>query len=386
MNRREFLAVSAVSAGAVSGCQRFGSGDAMDTGRGMWRYPGTFELAGVGNGRVIGAGETVTALDAKSGDVDWRFGEGSQDWYTTPVVDDAIYFGIYDDAGGSGYGKLHALAFDGEEQWSVDTGSVYDPPFVRGDVVYVGGDDGYAWAIDTADGAIIWETELSPDGSPTRVSVIGVDDEVYATTGRLIALDRSDGSVRWQYGDEPDHISQIAKTDDMVLMTFWDDFVALDEGEEVWRAGLDAGTRRIHGIVGDHVFVDQANTLYALDTETGEERWRVDEFETLALTERTAYVGTEGVQALSVDTGERRWETSLDSTVRSISARSTAFDSSRDVPRQDETITVNTDSRLVTLDSEGVEQWSRTFDEEVYDHLYDGLLLCQTSDAIYAFL
>lgn len=386
MDRREFLAASVVSAGLFSGCQRISSDDSSDGPRSMWRYPGTIIVAGVGNGRVIGFNDEVKAIDAESGEIDWTFSEALEGAYTMPVINDAIYFGVSDDAGGSGYGELYAVTFDGEERWSVETGSVYTPPFVRDGVVYAAGDDGNVRAIDSADGAIHWETDLFPDSLPSTVDVIGVDDVVYASTGRLTALDRSDGSIRWQYGDELDFISRIAQTDEMVFVAIKDDLVALDDGEEVWRAGLDEGSKDLHGTAGDRVFVEQRDTLYAFDVANGEQQWTVDDFEALSLTERTAYVGTEAIQSVSVDTGDLRWETDLNSAVRSISVQSTAFDTTSDVSRHRETVSVNTERRLMTLNSEGMEEWERTFDEEVFDHLYDGLLYCRTSDAIYAFI
>ncbi|WP_123537063.1 PQQ-binding-like beta-propeller repeat protein [Halosimplex salinum] len=352
----------------------------------MWEYTNSPELAGTAGGKVITVGENITAINAESGETDWTFNEAQRGDYTLPVIADAIYFGVFDDAGGSEYGDVYAVTFGGEERWSVETGSVYTPPFTREGVVYVGGDDGNVRAIDSAEGAILWEVDLFPDSLPSIVDVIGVDDEVYATTGQLTALDKSDGKIRWQYGNESDHISQISKTDAVVITSFWDDLIALDEGEEIWSAGLDEGSKRLHGTAGGHVFVEQADTLYAFDTENGEQRWTVDGVEALSLTDHTAYIGNRRVQAISINSGDQRWQNELNSAVRSISVQSTAPDSTRQVPRQNEEVAVTTDRQLLVLDSEGTVQWQREFDQEVFDHLYDGLLFCRTANSIYAFI
>ena len=149
--------------------------------------------------------ETLTALDAATGDVLWaddrdtpvtRFPQSS-----TPAV-----------AGGTvvrlgGDRVLRALsAADGAELWQTrlpgefDAEQISSSPAIAGDRVFVLA--GALFAVGLADGAVLWE---SPDAAGTHSSPVvwaGADGEgaviVNVTGGGTVAVNAADGRERWR--------------------------------------------------------------------------------------------------------------------------------------------------------------------------------------------
>lgn len=174
--------------------------------------------------------------------------------------------------------------FDGdlEAAWTVDhDGSVA----VADDTVYTTTADGVV-ALDAADGTRLWENADVDAGDP---AVAG--EMVYLNGGDIVALDRGDGSVRWE-------------------------------------SDLDPGERTSsHTVAYDGVFVVVDGTLYALEADDGSVRWQKDsavvessdgdeqesEFVTgTAAANGVVYAGTRnGVLAFDPATGETVWQSEI---------------------------------------------------------------------------
>lgn len=106
----------------------------------------------------------------------------------------------------------------GRLRWSFFCGGpVRYAPAVHGDRVFVGSDDGRVQALDLASGGVVWSRLLGPDEPwisgngrlisphPVRTGLLVSDGVLYATAGLfplegtyLVALDVSDGRVRWR--------------------------------------------------------------------------------------------------------------------------------------------------------------------------------------------
>ncbi len=131
----------------------------------------------------------VSALNAGSGNEDWRF-ETDEVWSSPAVVDDTVYVGNND-------GHVYAQARSGDEQWQFETeDTVRSSPVVVEDTVYVGSDDGYLYALDAASGD---EQGRFETGTPVVGSPAIADDTIYvgsgsASVGHAYAI--SDGDVR----------------------------------------------------------------------------------------------------------------------------------------------------------------------------------------------
>jgi len=191
---------------------------------------------------VGSSNNNVYAVDAYDGTKKWSFGTDANVGSSPTVVDGTLYVG----SGNHSSGNLHALdASDGEEVWSFETDGSVTSPTIVGGTVYFGSDD-TLYAVDAKSGDIKWEfTEssiasiLTPNNAPTVVdgtvyfgsaeSEGPVGSEEY---GALYAVNAETGEKKWVF-TEPDDFVNSAPT------------------------------------VADGVAYVGRNTLYAVDTETG---------------------------------------------------------------------------------------------------------------------
>ena len=161
--------------------------------------------------------EVVEAMDAATGKTLWTFD------YATNYRDD---FGFDEGpravpviAGGRVFthgadGWLHGLDFvTGRQLWSADTRRVFDAPkgyfgvatspLVDGArvMVNVGGKTGGIVAFDAASGKTLWTStkDEASYAAPVMADIAGVRTAVFFTRTGLVALDPSNGSIRYQY-------------------------------------------------------------------------------------------------------------------------------------------------------------------------------------------
>lgn len=145
-----------------------------------------------------GRNGTLYALDAASGDVTWNTSVAPLGW-TVLATDDRVYV--------AGRDTYAVDATSGTVLRSYGTDSpLFTPPAVANGTLYYPAGVDYAAdrpdptavaAMDTATGEEVWRTQVGWVETPPAVSselvVVGTID------GELYALDRSDGSVVWQY-------------------------------------------------------------------------------------------------------------------------------------------------------------------------------------------
>jgi len=173
---------------------------------------------GVGDGRVYANAEDLLAIDANSGDVVWRADTGGDRLTTPATTADGVVFTNRVD------GVVTAFDVDGERRWDHRTDAETRSPTVAGDTVYVAtstepGQSGRLLALNRADGAVRWAVDTPSPKRGTRPVVDG--DAVYLGCsgrdhGTLVALDRSDGTERWSFTDENSTVYDPAVTDDAV--------------------------------------------------------------------------------------------------------------------------------------------------------------------------
>jgi eukaryotic-like serine/threonine-protein kinase len=133
---------------------------------------------------------------------------------------------------------------DQREVWRVPLGAQSRSGVtVDGDVAYVGDQDGTLYAVNVADGAMRWTSEM-----PGRIDI-----SIAASDGRSVAISRDDDSRR-------------------VVVAAHD----ADDGERLWQftPQLSATASSSAAVADDAVFVGLADRVVrALGVEDGEERW-----------------------------------------------------------------------------------------------------------------
>ena len=291
-----------------------------------------------GDGRLI-------ALDIDSDEIKWRFG-GTDDHrsYTSVTVDDGIYFGMQSGQIVGGNGELYALEFDGSERWrDTSLGSVHQTAYTDG-VVYARSTPGVeqvVQAFDATDGEELWITETpgdpeveEPDEPAVSRYLITVTDLVYILQDEeLMALDRSNGEIRWRYGDPAASIGPLEVHDEVVYVIEENTIAAVsgDDGTELWTQVVDRGLPSVHSSVGtDRLFVltlsddtdgNRGRNYYTFDLKTGDKLWetRFDGSGSMKHIEDRVYDTGEGLlRALDATDGSKLWTADISGRVQSI--------------------------------------------------------------------
>ena len=138
--------------------------------------------------------------------------------------------------------------------WQVATGGIVNaPPLVSGDRVFVGSLDHRFYAIDRADGRVLWA--YAARGAIGQVPAACSDSLVYftASDSTLYALRRTDGRRAWAHS---------------IGTAFADAFPPLVAGPRVFIGANDQTLRAPDGAAGGFV--------YALEAVSGRPRWRAE--------------------------------------------------------------------------------------------------------------
>jgi len=259
-----------------------------ETGRKQWSLKTDLPLAagpGFGDGLLV-FGTTdgeLLALDAMSGEELWRTAVGSEVLAAPAVGPNVVVFRSVD-------GRLRGFASgDGSPLWEVAqtlpalTLRGNTAPYIVGDVVISGFDNGRIGSYDVSSGDVIWEMAIaSPTGRneldrlvdiSAGLHVIGNDVYTAGYHGRAVGIDLRSGLLIWQ--QELSSFSGLGADFSNVYVTNdFDAIIALDRraGAIVWRQealrlrDVTAPTRfRQTVVVGDY-----EGYLHWLDPDDGQ--------------------------------------------------------------------------------------------------------------------
>jgi outer membrane protein assembly factor BamB len=257
----------------------------------------------VADGRVIlqtHKGEIV-ALSADQGAVIWRVQTGpvipfewgfeSGDYYDSSpvVVGSKVWIG-------AGDGNLYALdAANGKEIWRFKTeGRIRSSPAVSGGVAYVGSMDGSLYAVDAESGKLRWRFDTQGralksgnfgfDRKSIQSSPAVADGSVYigGRDGFLYAVDAATGKERWRLDHSASWINTApavslgrvyAGTSDGRFI----EAVEADTGKRAWRIPTMAtvwGSPAVVGRASGQVYIaDTGGFLHVIDVKSGKETW-----------------------------------------------------------------------------------------------------------------
>ena len=172
-----------------------------------------------------------------------------------------------------------------EVVWQAPSGTILAPPLLVDDLVVVRQLSGRVEARRRSTGVVLWERDLAisrASDAPVRVG-----DVVLVNGPTLVALDVHTGSVRWQRASAQFLTTAAAASDGDVA--FFPDLSTLfalegDTGRERWRADLDGVVS--HPLVAGELVLVNVRTLdilgapltggeiVALERATGAVRWR----------------------------------------------------------------------------------------------------------------
>lgn len=323
---------------------------------------------------VAGSEPRIHAIDAVSGEHQWRFETDDYVETAPSVADEYVY--AADSAG-----VLYSLTTDGEEVWRHETGRNLHSRSVavRGDLVYVAtagtmpdvasGDTeaskaGTVFAVSRDSGDEVWSYS-GPENWFTGPAL--GDGRVYVGNheGAVVALDADSGDHRWTYSFEPTDsghsgrpLAPPAYADGSVYVGVHGsgEAVALDaaSGGVRWRTSLGAGNVKCSpAVASDRVYVagfqisggeplDRASVfggwgaasssatkttgkLHALSRADGESEWVHERDHSLhsspaVVGDRVYLGGGDGVFAVTRAAGDEVWSTSFAGRVASSPA------------------------------------------------------------------
>lgn len=159
------------------------------------------------------------------------------------------------------------------EVWSVEAGRALTAPMAAADsFVYGGGYDRRVVAIRVTDGKVPWKTRL---GGPILGGVLAGDSLVYAATGRpdgkLYAVRRSDGNLRWDVNTGRTMVPLAAAGNLVLTHTERGQLVAVNgrSGRVVWRARVRPGRAAPIEAAGA-IVATGIDSIYRIDAGSGD--------------------------------------------------------------------------------------------------------------------
>jgi outer membrane protein assembly factor BamB len=261
----------------------------LNSGRVAWRARLKAPLSGgtaVGEGLVlIGSSDgRLFALDAANGARRWSVRVNGEVLAPAAIAERLIALRTVD-------GKLHALSpADGHELWvqqqPVPRLSLRGTarPVIAGDLVLCGFDNGKVLAVNSGDGSVQWEANISPphgrtelerlDDIDTTVRVSGQDVYTVGFQGKVAMLALDNGQVWWSH--EASSYRSLTLDDEALYMASADgEIVALRTrtGAELWRqkALQYRGLSAVVAMDADNALVtaDFQGYVHWLDKATG---------------------------------------------------------------------------------------------------------------------
>jgi outer membrane protein assembly factor BamB len=262
------------------------------TGSVEWVFPGTGstdDAVTVKDGMLYSASDSIYCLDALSGERIWASGAGDWTGSTPAVVDDMVYCGL----AGTPSQIVCLDAADGEVLWSTPVNAHLASCMTAWEGMLLvptysySPEYGSVYAFDRFSGDPVWENDDYPagywDSSPVVVDgvlYLGGYVQQNGINGLVRAIDASSGQTLWEKDIESNITATPAYHDGRLYLGGEDsNFVSLDalDGSEYWVRDY-----RIHGspavaegcvFFGEYTFGGSGVRVIALDCASGDTVW-----------------------------------------------------------------------------------------------------------------
>jgi len=238
----------------------------------------------------LGVGARVLAVDVQSGSVAWSAS------VPAPVPLTPCVGGTTLIATTNGGDVLAIDAESGERAWSIGVGGAAGVPAIRDGTAYVGTSNGRLLALDADSGSVRWSVRRDdvdvPEDSATRPVAIARpapavdDDAIYVNVtgsngGKVVSLARQTGEERWRVGFEEDYVYPPALDGDRLAAAsgYGELKVLSTQGGLVrWEKDFENGISSPPAFDGETVSIAHESTYsenrcYAIDADSGENRW-----------------------------------------------------------------------------------------------------------------
>lgn len=281
------------------------------------------------NGIVYFGGEKgLFAVNSQSGQLLWLYGTNDSVQSSPSISEGLVYFGSTD-------GTFHAVDMkSGEARWTFSTnGSIYSSPIIHEGRAYFGGDDGFFYALTSDAGQLLWQFEVDGVIDPEMGmypairssaalfdrSLLFGNTQIGGASADLVfyALDKDTGELQWTYPTW-NSLTAPAASDGVVFFGTFMTFLGLDieGGSPVTEFNTNWGISPPAIMDGIAVFGSENGQLFALDLQTGKEKWVFDTglFTSItyapSISDGTVYFGCDDgvIYALDFERGDLLWE------------------------------------------------------------------------------
>ncbi|HFC10391.1 MAG TPA: hypothetical protein ENJ54_11155 [Chloroflexi bacterium] len=222
---------------------------------------------------VVVVGDYSGALYGLSGgDLLWKFSGAQSHYVASPLVtQDAIYAPNAD-------GSLYALDLKGHQKWvfRADGQPLWGTPAFDGTRLYVPSLGHHLYAVNAADGSLVWDVDL---GGALASQPTLVDGVLYVGTfaNDVVALNAEDGKVLWKAKTAGWVWSAPAYADGMLYVgDITGKFFALraQDGETAWTESPDGAIVGRPLVMDGTVYFTTENNLVLAFTPDGKPLWQ----------------------------------------------------------------------------------------------------------------
>ena len=270
------LAASADTAYLAAGTQIYAID--LNTGSEDWRYPSKVNskisfyanpvLTSDGQLIVPGYDHKLYSLNPATGSENWIFTGAKNRLISSPLVTQTM---IYQP---SADGSIYAVDMTGNKVWVQETGGpLWAQPSTLPDCgcIYVASMDHTVYSFDASTGGLIWQT---PDlgGALIGSPAVSTDGSLYVGTfaKEMIALDTTDGTVKWRYTTQDRVWSEPALANDVLYFGDLSGYfyaVNAKDGTALWRIQPQNGIVDTPVVLEDKIyFTNEADTLFIVNT------------------------------------------------------------------------------------------------------------------------
>lgn len=251
--------------------------------------------------------------------VNWSFSIGSGYIVSSPTYEDgSVFFGSTD-------GVVYSLDAEGNENWVSEKGEkLSTSPVATSNSVFIADITGVLYSLDPSSGETHWEYELGDrieDSSP-----ILLQDMVVLTgnKGEIKAINSQDGDVMWEANlseaDSGKIVNSAPATDGELIYfgTTTGEVYVLNSSNGDRVSSFDVGgvVNTKPAVSDGMLYVTQNSTvsLLAIDIETGEIMWEFDKptlnLSSPVLSDGEVYIISDRQKLYKVDssTGKQKWE------------------------------------------------------------------------------
>ena len=303
----------------------------------------------------------VIAVNLANGTERWRFpieADGNISFYASPAIteDGNLIVGGYDNV----LYSINTANGQGQPLFNNAEGRYIGGALVNNDIIYAPSADHFLYALEM-DGSLLWSYETKEPLWAKPSSLPGCDC-VYlpAMDHHVYALDAQTGDLIWQtesLGGAIVGTPTLSEDQQLYVGSFAKEVIALDaeDGNVLWRFPTNDWVWSGPAISGDTLyFGDLSGTFFALDRQNGTSEWQIQPGSAIVgkplVREDGIYLTTEDGTVISVNSeGVIQWSLPFEANIQAGPI---------DTGEQIIVATSNPETLLISIDPSGVQKWT----------------------------